>query len=348
MHEIKNPHEQLATIANTLRAGGTPSVLTVREFLGWFGAQKRSSFNVWKIRQALTRADLATDPDFMATWIDGPIAFRLAGQAPKTETGRTEVDTTNGTDSAEKARPRLADISTVEGATHAPKRVVPDSLLSEAVTIMLKNDFSQVPVMPTDRDVKGVITWQSIASRLALERSVTTARDVMEEPVEFRLNASIFAVIPALTEHGYVLVRGPDNTVVGIVTSSDLNHHFQKLTEPFLLLSEIENRIRGIITPRFGPEELASVRDPRDSDRRIESVDDMNFGEYIRLLEEPSRWERLHLAVDRKHFIEHLKEVRDIRNDVMHFDPDPIPIEDTRELRDFTRFLRKLETIGVT
>jgi hypothetical protein len=29
MHEIKNPHEQLATIADTLRVGGTPCVLTV-------------------------------------------------------------------------------------------------------------------------------------------------------------------------------------------------------------------------------------------------------------------------------------------------------------------------------
>jgi CBS domain-containing protein len=323
-------------------------VVTVREFLGWFGAQKRSSFNVWKVRQALTHAGLGTSPDFQETWIDGPIAFQLAAQEPSAEPRKPETATTPAGFSAEEARPKIADISTVEGATRPPMRVTPDSPLNEAITIMLKNDFSQIPVMSGDREVKGVVTWQSVAARLALGLKPGTSREAMDEPVEYRLNASVFTVIPALTEHGYVLVRGPENNIVGIVTASDLNHHFQKLTEPFLLLSEIENRLRALIAPRFGPEELAASKDPRDAERKVDSVDDMNFGEYIRLLEEPGRWDRLQLAIDRRRFIEHLKGVKEIRNDVMHFDPDPIPIEDTRELREFVRFLQKLETVGAT
>jgi predicted transcriptional regulator len=239
-------------------------------------------------------------------------------------------------------------ISKLEAANRRPVSVSPDSTLIEAVTLMLANNFSQVPVMIGDRIVKGVVTWHSIGSRLALGCTGSTAREVMDDAVEIRSDASIFAAIPDLVEHGYVLVRGPDERIVGIVTSSDLSQQFRQLAEPFLLLSEIENRIRNIIGPHFGVEELAAIRDPDDDERRIESVDKMSFGEYIRLLEEPSRWTRVDLRVDRKNFIKSLDNIRKIRNDVMHFDTDELPKDDTLALRDFARFLQRLETIGVT
>ncbi len=120
------------------------------------------------------------------------------------------------------------------------------------------------------------------------------------------------------------------------------------LAEPFLLLGEIENRIRNIIAERFELADLESVRDPDDQERKIESVDDLTFGEYIRLLEEPARWGGADLKVDRKTFIKSLDNIRKIRNDVMHFDTDSIPGEDLESLRTFARFLQRLETLGVT
>src|SRR5215470_9962753 len=61
--------------------------------------------------------------------------------------------------------------------------------------------------------------------------------------------------------------------------------------------------------------------DPADPDRGIEDVSDLTFGEYIRLLENPKRWEKLTVKIDRKTFVEELKRVGRIRNDIMHFDP---------------------------
>jgi hypothetical protein len=43
-----------------------------------------------------------------------------------------------------------------------------------------------------------------------------------------------------------------------------------------------------------------------------------------------------------------LDQVRDIRNDVMHFDPDGIPPDDLERLREFARFLQRLQSIGVS
>ncbi len=69
----------------------------------------------------------------------------------------------------------------------------------------------------------------------------------------------------------------------------------------------------------------------------------MTLGEYIRLLENPARWDKLGVPIDRKTFVAELERVREIRNDVMHFDPDPVAPEDLAVLQKFARFLGGLE-----
>ena len=238
-------------------------------------------------------------------------------------------------------------ISKLAAANRRPTSVKPDSTLTEVATIMLEKDFSQLPVMPTEREVKGVVSWHSIGARLALGQAATLAREAMDGVVEVGLEDSIFSALPKLVDHGYVLVRGPENKIVGIVTASDLNLQFQQLSEPFLLLSEIENRIRNLIFPHFSPTELAAVKDPEDDERTVDSVDDLTFGEYVRLLEKPENWDRLSVKVDRKSFVRSLENIGRIRNEVMHFDPDNIAPPELASLRDFAQFLRRLEQIGV-
>ena len=57
------------------------------------------------------------------------------------------------------------------------------------------------------------------------------------------------------------------------------------MSEPFLLLGEIENHVRRIIANKYPLEILKGVRDPADQSRPIQAVSDLTFGEYIRLLE---------------------------------------------------------------
>ena len=201
--------------------------------------------------------------------------------------------------------------------------------------------------MSGEREVKGIISWASIGRRLALGKTGTTAQELMDQHQEIRADSSLFAAMPIIAQHGYVLVRARDNRISGIVTASDLNLQFHQLAEPFLLLGEIENHVRRIIDDRFSVEELAAARDPADAGRNVTSVSDLTFGEYVRLLENPDRWTQLGLPIDRGIFIEKLDAVRRIRNDVMHFDPDPLPSADLDELRDFAAFLQKLQEMGV-
>jgi len=238
-------------------------------------------------------------------------------------------------------------ISRLVSSARKPLSVSPDTKLEEAVTHMLTNDFSQLPVMTSRRDVKGVITWTSIGSRLAVGKKCSVARELMEQHHEIRSDASFFSAIGIIAEHQYVLVRGHDQKITGIVTASDLSLQFQQLAEPFLLLGEIENHVRRVISQRFTPTELESAKYPTDTKRIITSVADLTYGEYIRLLENQDRWDKLNIAVDRKTCLEKFESARRIRNEVMHFDPDGIPEKDLMTLREFARFLQRLQIIDV-
>jgi hypothetical protein len=92
--------------------------------------------------------------------------------------------------------------------------------------------------------------------------------------------------------------------------------------------------------------ELAAGADPADSEREVEDVSDLGFGEYLRLLTDPKMWSKLGLKIDQKTFTHYLEEVRKIRNEVMHFDPEGIGPEDMKSLRSMVAFLRQLPALG--
>jgi len=71
----------------------------------------------------------------------------------------------------------------------------------------------------------------------------------------------------------------------------------------------------------------------------------LNFGDYLHLLETRENWSRLKLGIDRTVFITKLNEIREIRNDVMHFDPDGITESELDSLRKFVGFLQRLQPI---
>jgi hypothetical protein len=52
------------------------------------------------------------------------------------------------------------------------------------------------------------------------------------------------------------------------------------------------------------------------------------------------------LEIDRVEFVKRLHEVREIRNDVMHFDPDGLDEGDLKNLREFAQFLKRLRDVG--
>lgn len=363
--------DRLRGIAASIKDGGEERQVSVRTFLAWFGAQRRGYWIVKGIRETLTECGLETEPDFEAAYIDSQIILKLKTAASAQDAGRPTAvadATPNAVEfvaDAEVSVTAVAQLSatdpdrvawTYEDPTHSiskllaanrpPVSVGPNATLAEAVTLLMHHDFSQLPVMTGPRELKGIITWASIGSRLALGVAGSEVREFMEPSHELPSSASLFQAVPLIVQYNYVLIRSPDKTISGIVTASDLSVQFQQLAEPFLLLGEIENHIRQMIGSRFTPEELATARDPGDTAREVRTPADLTFGEYIRLLEDPARWQKLGVRIDRGTFCKQLDQVRIVRNDVMHFDPDGIPDSDKTLLSDFARFLHKLHSLG--
>jgi CBS domain-containing protein len=340
------PSERLAIVARELQDGGSMAPVTVREFLSWFHSLRRGRWIVEWIRAELERAGLTTVPDFESLYIDAGFTFELV----PTALGEPPSATSAGEEAVEQS---IFDdptyrLTKLAAANRPPLTVPPTATIREAVTQMIANDYSQLPVATSDRDIKGVISWASLGSRMALGVSVTQVREAMDSYVEIAAHDSLFQAIPIIVSHGYVLVRAEDRRVVGIVTASDLSLQFQQLTEPFLLIGEIENHIRRLLDRKFSLDELSACRSESDATRSIGRVSDLTFGEYLRLIENPIKWIKVGLPIDRDAFCKQLERVRVIRNDVMHFDPDGIPPEDIEHLRKVARFLKRMQDMGVS
>lgn len=357
-------------LADFVDEGKEPQI-TGRQLLEWVGAARRGARVIARINGELQERNLTTEPSFADVWVDVPLQVKRLEESltddddaggdedddrpAATSTGATEcvapgpTNETNVSSSPATVKPKgrtRADavhrISQLPAANNPIVFVQPGSPLNEATTLMMLKDFSQLPIVHNGRTCKGAVSWQSIAMASALGKSCKTVDACSEPAEEVSWNAGLLDVIPKIVDKGFVLVRGPDSMFQGIVTVADLSLQFRVLSEPFLLLGQIENLVRTLIERSFSEEEIRLAKNAEDSRREINSVHDLTFGEYVRLLERPEDWLKLKVPFDRMHFIKGLEEVRGIRNEVTHFDPDPLEPPKLALLRQFAAFLQRV------
>lgn len=369
--------ERIRLAADRLRAGRRINRITVRDFLGSFGAERRGSIKVQAIREVLHALDLTTEPDFEFAWIDEPISLRLKDGAKTTSASSITTEALAGDIELEGTATSLSQASTLaeppltSTAPDTPTRseivdgvsgedptfrigslpaankalivISNNAPLTKAITLMLQYDFSQLPVMQGERDVKGVITWKSIGLKLAMGQKCTSVGDCREEIRIIDSNRTLFEAIPTIVEFGYTLVRNQqDRRITGIITASDLSLQFQALSEPFLLLREIELHIRRILGKKVTESDFQILESAGISNRKVGQIEELTLGEYIRLFQHPDVWAKLALSIDATEFIQLLDRVREIRNEVMHFDRDPMTTDQLDTLKRATRFMQHL------
>jgi hypothetical protein len=240
-------------------------------------------------------------------------------------------------------------IGRLPSANVPPEWVPPDAPLELIITKMMEKDFSQLPVMTSSRRLQGIVSWKTIGRRLALKQTCEHATDCMEEARVCALDEPLLTAIKLVAERDYILLRRPDQTICGIVTPADLNEEFKLLTERFLLVEEIEKGIRRLLGGRgkYTREDLQRAAKRNDGSRPIESVADLSFGEYVRLVAPVDNWEKLNLAIDRAEFVKLLTDARDIRNKLMHFRKDGLSDSDLCRLHEVAGFLKRILNAGV-
>ena len=326
------PEEWLDEIAHRLRAqieagaAAQGEETTGRELLSRFGFARRGRLIVAKIRRELETRKLLTSPDFEFEWVDNPICIILDDDAGGTA----------------GARPPVVDptvrIDVLSAAHNIPLSVKRDDPLVKATTMMRIEDYSQLPVMPNEHTVNGVVSWNSIGEAHAQGRTPTRVGECMVEARVIDISTPLADATDLIYVHDYVLVR-KQGKVTGIITAADLAIQFKQLTHPFLLIGEIEHHLRNLVRGRFSVEELV---DASGGDDAVRGPDDLTFGGYIRLLQPEEAWTRLGLEADRSVFLGRLETVRLIRNDVMHFSPDARDALETRQLESMAQFCRTL------
>lgn len=244
---------------------------TVRELLGWFGAQRRGWRVVATVRAALRRTGLSTEPDFATAYIDGPLTFALKSSDQGTTAASTSDDMAGGEsgdeDGTATTSPRPSEtiiedpvlrVRMLPAANRQPVTVTRDDPVTKAVTLMATHDYSQLPVTQNMRDVDGMISWRSIQLAQINGTSPEHVRDCTERHEVVGADDSLLRAFQKIVDHEVVLVRGTDKLISGIVTSTDLSVSFRKQTEPFLLLSEIEIQLRRLLNEHFAPDEPRS------------------------------------------------------------------------------------------
>jgi CBS domain-containing protein len=261
----------------------------------------------------------------------GPPETRT-GQPPPAETDLSPViDPTS----------RVGDLPS---AKVPPPALHKDQTITDALYIMLRTDLSQLPVMAGERTVKGVVRWHAIATRLAQDAKDTVVSKCMEPAQIVDAGLPLFEVIDEIAKHDYALICDRTKKIVGMVTSSDLTMAVGGLSEPYVLLREIENHLRALITRGgFSVAEVRKVRAPSDRARPVNGVVDLTLGECIDLIELPESWSRLMIWPPRAQFIQDLKEVNRIRNDIMHFRSADICQQKLETLRSSVKFLRTVQ-----
>ncbi|UPU37437.1 CBS domain-containing protein [Geomonas paludis] len=302
--------------------------ISPRYLVNAFGFEKRTSGNRWFINRFLEEQQLETEPDYLNVWIDGEVTLRHKKKAKSKRT----------TDPIQR-------IKMIPAANREPVTVKKESSLAEATTLMRMHSYSQLPVISGPRQVIGYISWETIgngaANGIVSDKVLPfTSKDIAILEYETPLLEAIRVVVAK----EFAVVLKEDKSISGIVTLADVSHQFMSIAEPFLLLEEIENHVRQVLHGKLLVEEIVKHCAPNDPARKITHIDDLTFGEYVRIFEHPELWKKINLNVDKILFVKQLDKVREIRNEIMHFEPEGITGVQLSDLQNMSKFMIAIST----
>jgi predicted transcriptional regulator len=319
-------NQKLLEIVSEIKKNKEPHKITPRNLLSALGCERRTSNNVWYVNEFLRENQLEVTPDFTDVWIDNEIDLKHKAIA----TSKTKCDP-------------VKKISVLEAANRKPLMINNDAPLVEAITYMLRYNYSQMPVTTGPKNVIGYISWETIGSRFStgMPSGEDLVKDYIKKDVSIiAIDTPLLKAIKKIYNHDFVVVTDASKNICGLVTTADISSEFLSITEPFLLMEQIENRIRQILGGKLLLEHIQEMC--KDQDRCVQFIDDLTFGEYIKILEKPDHWNKLGLSIDKTIFVKELDAVRKIRNGIMHFEPNGLSDEELKSLRTMAEFLENI------
>lgn len=326
------------------RVAEGPLRVSIRDLLAYKGYMRRTSGIVAEITNDLAELGLLAVPSISEGWIDGDVNIvQMPGDESPDETVEPDESTAapqSEIDSAEAEAERVLGgsvkyaVSTMSTAACQVLSARPDEPLKAVVTRMALNDFSQVAVVDESDRLLGAVTWESIALAW-MSGSPVVVRDALRPARSTAPNDELLAQATAIYDEGFVFVRDSSGAVRGIITSADLTKRFGDDHRPIVLLDEIEARLGLRIRS------ACSVEEVKAAGVHVGASGEYTFGNYVAVLNVDSLWGKLDWhGLDRCELHATMDRVRRIRNQLMHFSPDPITPEEVHLLEKVARALR--------
>lgn len=185
------PSSKFMELVKEIQENDKEFTLSPRELLDEFDCVKRTKWNVVRIDKFLEDNKLETIPNYTDSWIDDKIILKHKKKAK-----------------SKKENDPIQRIKLLPAANLEPTYVSREAKLNEAITLMMLNNFSQLPVMNGPRTVVGAITWETIGYGITNRSESDSVKDyIINDVAILDYNTPLLDAVSVIIDKEFALVR---------------------------------------------------------------------------------------------------------------------------------------------
>ncbi len=234
----------------------------------------------------------------------------------------------------------LFPISQMVEGREPPLCAAQDLQVRQAMKIMLKNDFSQLPVVDADGYFVGMISQAVVANTYFLLDGEVQVLDLtldhcVEQVDPLTPDDDLFEACDRVRRGEYAVVVVQDRKPVGIFTANDLTEFFRRRSEDFLKIEDIEITLRLRTRDAFPDDEamneaIMNALGPNPDDPKMarKAFTDLSLGELVQVMIASNNWPKFNgMFAPIGLFNSLMGNIRQVRNQLAHFHGNADPVQ---------------------
>lgn len=239
----------------------------------------------------------------------------------------------------------IIQVSQFMTSTARPICVHKTDSLERAETLLLMNNYSQLPVVTGRNKIEGYISWQTIHSALLHGTKGTSVEDFYSTDYHtFPISSTILDILQEIERNEFVMLYDEKDCICAILTASDFTKQYMQLVQPFILLYEFEKSLRCLLSGVLLEEDIKTILQPENCPNTNHiHIEDLTLGQYCLWIEQDNNFDKLQLPnTNREAFLHQIGVIREIRNKVMHFRTIGLCSSEMNILRNTVRYMRAI------
>lgn len=135
-----------------------------------------------------------------------------------------------------------------------PTTTTMETPITDAITLMQRNDYSQLPIVDSNKKQQGIVTAERILqTQKNLDAPLTKlkVRHAFKTAAKSAPDDNLFDVFELFYKHPAVLIVDSNDILLGIITPWDAAAHLQRRAEDLMLIEDIESSIKDHILASF-------------------------------------------------------------------------------------------------